>query len=82
MLLGHMGFLCFGSEGSWRSARRCWHGSAGRDPPKLGFVPRDAFPCYDEPVNIEGDPEELLTTLLTPETGSPVEDGIEPELDA
>ncbi|MGH9108468.1 MAG: hypothetical protein ACRDY3_03210 [Acidimicrobiales bacterium] len=24
----------------------------------------DAFPGYDEPVNIEGDPEELLTTLL------------------
>lgn len=27
-------------------------------------MPRDAFPGYDEPVNIEGDPEEVLRTLL------------------
>jgi hypothetical protein len=45
------------------------------------MAPRDAFPGYDEPVNIEGDPEELLATLLAPETVGPVEDGIEPQLD-
>jgi len=26
--------------------------------------PRDAFPGYDDPVNIEGDPEEILRALL------------------
>ena len=44
-------------------------------------MPRDAFPGYDEPVNIEGDPEELLRTLMAPETHPAVEDGIEPQLD-
>jgi len=29
--------------------------------------PRDAFPGYDEPVNIEGEPEEVLKILLGPE---------------
>jgi hypothetical protein len=38
--------------------------------------PRTAFPGYDEPVNLEGDPEELLSTLLEPEA-----DTTEPELD-
>ena len=27
---------------------------------------RDALPGYDEPVNIEGDPEELLKAILVP----------------
>ena len=45
------------------------------------MTPRDAFPGYDDPVNIDGDPDELLTTLLNSETTSPVEDGIEPVLD-
>jgi hypothetical protein len=44
-------------------------------------VPRDAFPGYDEPVNIEGDPEELLTSLLKGESESSPEDAIEPVLD-
>jgi hypothetical protein len=44
-------------------------------------VPRDAFPGYDEPVNIEGDPEELLRTLMEPEAGEPAADEVEPKLD-
>ena len=43
------------------------------------MTPRDAFPGYDEPVNIEGDPEELLAGLLEPD--EPEADAIEPELD-
>ena len=39
-------------------------------------VPRVAFPGYDEPVNIESDPEELLRTLKEPEAET-----VEPELD-
>lgn len=43
---------------------------------------RDAFPGYDEPVNIEGDPEELLTTLLDePAEDRADADAVEPELD-
>lgn len=42
-------------------------------------MPRDAFPGYDEPVNIEGDPEEMLRTLMAPD--EPTADEIEPELD-
>lgn len=45
------------------------------------MAPRTAFPGYDEPVNIEGDPEELLSTLLQPENTPGTEDGIEPVLD-
>jgi hypothetical protein len=41
-------------------------------------MPRDAFEGYDEPVNIDMDPEEALKLLL----GSPAPDVIEPELDA
>ena len=44
------------------------------------MAPRTAFPGYDDPVNPEGDPEELLKTLL--ETGEPEADAVEPELDA
>ncbi|MHB8220287.1 MAG: hypothetical protein ACYDHU_08190 [Acidimicrobiales bacterium] len=44
-------------------------------------MPRDAFPGYDEPVHVEGDPEELLTALRAPETNAAVDDGIEPQLD-
>lgn len=32
-------------------------------------MPRDAFPGYDEPVNIEGDPEEVLRALLADDPG-------------
>jgi hypothetical protein len=28
-------------------------------------MPGDAFPGYDEPVNIEGEPEDVLKVLLT-----------------
>jgi len=35
-------------------------------------MPRDAFPGYDEPVNIEGEPEDVLKVLLDDElTSSP-----------
>jgi len=40
---------------------------------------RDAFEGYDEPVNIDMDPEEALNLLLGPE--DPAEDVIEPILD-
>lgn len=43
-------------------------------------MPRTAFPGYDEPVNIEGDPEELLRTLMAPESGDSAEN--EPDEDA
>jgi len=32
------------------------------------MTPRDAFPGYDDPVNIEIDPEEALGILLNPES--------------
>lgn len=38
-------------------------------------MPRDAFPGYDEPVNLEGDPEELLKALLDDPEEDQVEDG-------
>lgn len=41
--------------------------------------PRTAFPGYDDPVNIEGDPEELLGKLLG--NDEPAADEIEPDLD-
>jgi hypothetical protein len=41
-------------------------------------MPREAFEGYDEPVNIDMDPEEALKLLLTAEPSS---DEIEPELD-
>ena len=41
-------------------------------------MPRDAFPDYDEPVNIDMEPEEALKLLLT----DPSADAIEPVLDA
>jgi hypothetical protein len=44
-------------------------------------VPRDAFPGYDDPVNIDADPEEALTTLLADEVGQGDSDTIEPVLD-
>jgi len=42
-------------------------------------MPRDAFEGYDEPVNIEMDPEEALKLLLT---SDPNPDVVEPALDA
>ena len=41
------------------------------------MMPRDAFEGYDEPVNIDMEPEEALKLLL-----NPAPDVIEPELDA
>jgi hypothetical protein len=43
-------------------------------------MPRTAFPGYDEPVNIEGDPEELLRKLMEPDV-EPETECVEPELD-
>jgi hypothetical protein len=43
-------------------------------------MPRDAFEGFDEPVNIEGDPGDVLRLLMdVPE--DPAEDVIEPKLD-
>jgi len=42
-------------------------------------LPRDAFEGYDEPVNIDMEPEEALKLLLTAE---PNPEAIEPVLDA
>lgn len=44
-------------------------------------MPRDAFPGYEDPVNIEGDPEEVLRALLADDRE---DEGAEsdPELDA
>lgn len=44
-------------------------------------MPRDAFPGYDEPTNIEGDPEEMLRILIAPESDEQVADQNEAELD-
>jgi hypothetical protein len=44
-------------------------------------MPRDAFPGYDEPVNIEGDPEDVLKVLLGDEVTVGDTDTIEPVLD-
>lgn len=41
-------------------------------------MPRDAFEGYDEPVNIDMEPEDALKLLLT----EPNPDAIEPVLDA
>ena len=43
--------------------------------------PRDAFPGYDEPVNIEGEPEDVLKVLLGDEVGEGDTDTIEPVMD-
>ncbi len=45
------------------------------------MAPRDAFPGYDEPVNIEGEPEDVLKVLLTEEVSERDSDSIEPVLD-
>jgi len=60
--------------------QRCEYFFFGR-PRYAWCMPRDAFPGYDEPVNIDGDPEDLLRSLLTPDTVEPEPDEIEPELD-
>jgi hypothetical protein len=44
-------------------------------------MPREAFPGYDEPVNIEGEPEDVLKVLLGDEVGAGDSDAIEPVLD-
>ena len=48
---------------------------------RLWSMPRDAFPGYDEPVNIEGDPEDVLKVLLGDEVTVGDTDTIEPVLD-
>jgi hypothetical protein len=44
-------------------------------------MPRDAFPGYDDAVNIEGEPEDVLKVLLGNEVGEGDTDAIEPVLD-
>jgi hypothetical protein len=41
-------------------------------------MPRDAFEGYDEPINVDMDPEDALRLVMEPE---PVEDAVEPILD-
>lgn len=43
--------------------------------------PRDAFPGYDDPVNIDGDFEDVVEKLLSPEVGEGDSDQVEPVLD-
>lgn len=45
------------------------------------MTPRDAFPGYDEPVNIGADPEDALRALLGVEDGDGDADAVEPVLD-
>jgi hypothetical protein len=42
---------------------------------------RDAFPGYDDPVNIQGDPEEAIRALIEDEVTDEDADKIEPVLD-
>ncbi len=42
--------------------------------------PRDAFPGYDEPLNVDMEPDEALKLLMEPEAADDA-DQIEPELD-
>jgi hypothetical protein len=44
-------------------------------------TPRDTFPGYDEPVNIDMDPEDALKVLLEVNGDSGDEDGVEPVRD-
>ena len=44
-------------------------------------MPRDAFPGYDDPVNIDGDPDDVLRLLMADEANPGVDDVIEPALD-
>jgi hypothetical protein len=43
--------------------------------------PRDAFPGYDDPVNIEGELDDVPKVLLGDEVSSGTEDVEEPVLD-
>jgi hypothetical protein len=45
------------------------------------MTPRDAFPGYDDPVNIEGEPDEVLKVLLGDEVTVNPDDVVEPVLD-
>jgi len=42
---------------------------------------RDAITCYDDPVNIQGEPEDILKLLLADEFAPGTEDEVEPVLD-
>jgi hypothetical protein len=44
-------------------------------------MPRDALPGYDDPVNIEGEPEDVLKVLLGDEVSDGNADEVEPVLD-
>jgi hypothetical protein len=44
-------------------------------------MPREVFPGHDEPVNIEGEPEDALKLLLTQEVGEGDPETVEPVLD-
>lgn len=44
-------------------------------------MPRDAFPGYDDPVNIDADPEEALNVLLGDEVGEGESETVEPVTD-
>jgi hypothetical protein len=43
--------------------------------------PRDAFPGYDDPVNIEGDPNDVVGLLMADEASPGADDAVEPVLD-
>jgi len=43
-------------------------------------MPREAFPGYDDPVNIQGDPEEAIKALIRDDEDGD-SDEIEPVLD-
>jgi hypothetical protein len=43
--------------------------------------PRDAFPGYDDPVNLSGEPEDVLKVLLADEADPGADDVVEPVLD-
>ena len=44
-------------------------------------MPRDAFPGYDDPVNIEGEPDAVLKLLLGDDVSPGADDVVEPVLD-
>ncbi len=46
------------------------------------MTPRDAFPGYDQPADIEGEPREVLKVLAPDEADPGADDVVEPVLDA
>jgi hypothetical protein len=45
------------------------------------MTPRDAFPGYDEPVNIDADPEDALRALMGVDDDDGEPEAIEPVMD-